>query len=79
MRKDDIPSFVSELVDAGAPICAVGREVYVIGDVDLADEKADVIWEICNRYGERDHLILEIVAHLRSVGQFIDVACEALH
>ncbi|MCZ8158891.1 MAG: hypothetical protein O9256_03265 [Rhizobiaceae bacterium] len=79
MRKDEIPSFVSELIDAGAPICAVGRELYVIGDIDLPDAQAEVVWEICNRYGERDHLILEIVAYLRSVGRFLDLSREALH
>lgn len=79
MREDDIPSFVSELVDAGVPICAVGHELYVIGDVDLPDEHAEVAWEICHRYGERDHLILEIVAYLRSVGRFLDVCRKALH
>ncbi|AOG10836.1 hypothetical protein BSY240_2270 [Agrobacterium sp. RAC06] len=75
MQMDDIPSFVSELVDAGVPICGVGRELYVIGDPNLPDEKAEVVWEICNRYGERDHLILEIIAYLRSTGRFLDVAC----
>lgn len=79
MQKDDIPSFISELVDAGAPVCAVGRELYVIGDADLSEDQAKTVWEICDRYGERDHLILEIVAHLRSIGRFIDLTCEALH
>lgn len=34
---------------------------------------------ICDRYGARDHLQLEIVAHLRSLGRFYDLNAETSH
>ena len=34
---------------------------------------------ICQRYGDRDHLRHDIVAHLRSIGRFIDLTGELLH
>ncbi|MFN3506220.1 MAG: hypothetical protein ACK4ZU_02005 [Allorhizobium sp.] len=79
MRADDIPRFVAELIDAGSPICAVGREFYVIGDSDIPEDHGKAVWTICDRYGERDHLILEIVAYLRSIGRFVDPQPEVLN
>lgn len=43
MTKDDIPQFIDVLLAVGAPVCAVGRERYVIGDADMP-EKPLPIW-----------------------------------
>lgn len=83
MRKDQIPEFVEEILATGCPICAVGREMYVFAEVDLPEEVMErvsaEVQAICQRYGDRDHLRHDIVAHLRSIGRFIDLTGELLH
>jgi hypothetical protein len=37
------------------------------------------VQEICDRYGDRDHLLLDIVAHLRSLGRFIEIEYSSIH
>jgi hypothetical protein len=70
MREDQIPDFVRELLAIGCDICAIGDEHYAIDDGDLAPEvgrpKLD---RISAEYGNRDHLKLEIVAYLHSIGR----------
>jgi hypothetical protein len=76
MRRSDIAGFVSEVIAAGAPICAVGRDVYVICETEVPDgdvrRVAEEVQAICDKYGPRDHLRLEIVWHLRSLGRYVD-------
>lgn len=77
MTKDQIPEFVEDIIETGCPICAIGHELYVLGEIDVPDEDFDrVVKEvhaISKRYGERDHLRYEIVKHLRSIGRFIEL------
>ena len=77
MRKDQIAAFVSEILAAGAPMCAIGDDTYVFAEVDVPDEHFDRVShevnEICERYGSRDHLRREISAHLRSIGRYVEV------
>ena len=83
MRKDQIPDFIEEIIATGCPITAVGHDMYVFAEIDAPEEDVDRIAEeiqvICDRYGERDHLLPEIVAHLRSLGRSYDLQAETLH
>ncbi|WP_163269864.1 hypothetical protein [Chelativorans alearense] len=77
MRKADIPAFVHAVIDTGCEICAVGHRWYVFGDGDLPPAQRDAIAprlrEIEETFGERDHLKMEIVAYLRSIGRYIEI------
>lgn len=83
MRKDQIPDFIEEIIATGCPITAVGHNMYVIAEIDAPEEDverlAEEVQAICDRYGARDHLQLEIVAHLRSLGRFYDLEAETVH
>lgn len=75
MVETEIPEFVQALIEAGAGICAVGRDGYVIGDADLDDPEVLLkIHNIAVSYGERDHLRAEISAHLRSLGRHAEIS-----
>ncbi|MER8816310.1 hypothetical protein [Mesorhizobium sp. M0965] len=77
MQEKDIPTFVQSVVDLGCDICAVGHFGYVFGDVDLPPAQREAIQPqlrlIDETYGERDHLMAEIIAYLRSIGRYIEV------
>lgn len=83
MTEDQVPEFVDAIVATGCPITAVGHDTYVFAEIDLPDEDIDRVAEevhaICERYGERDHLRLEITGYLRSIGRFYDLRKEAIH
>ena len=76
MRADEIPAFVDAVVATGCDICAVGHDAYVIGDADLSEaeliEALPKLRVVEKQFGERDFLKMEIVAHLRSLGRYID-------
>lgn len=80
MRKDQIASFVEEILNTGATLYAVGEEHYFFGDLDVADGQAEEVIArvnaICERYGPRDHLRPEIASHLNSLGRRIDIDAE---
>lgn len=77
MRKDQISDFVQEILATGAPIWAVGQDVYVICEAEVTPDRVDEVVEeihcICERYGRREHLRRDIVAHLRGMGRFHDI------
>lgn len=83
MTEDQVPEFVDAIIATGCPITAVGHEIYLFAEIDLPDEDIDRVTEeiraICKRYGERDHLRLEIVVYLRSLGRFLDLPEEVVH
>lgn len=76
MLEREIPAFVEDVINTGCDICAIGHKYYTIGDADLPKEKIDAVTaqlvRVMGKYGDRNHLILEIVAHLRSLGRYID-------
>lgn len=76
MLESEIPAFVDEVIKTGCDICAFGHKHYAIGDADLPKDKIDEVtvklYRIQGKFGDRDHLILEIIAHLRSLGRYID-------
>lgn len=83
MRKSQIPDFIEEIIATGCPMTAVGYDMYVFAEIDAPEDEVDRIGEevqaICDRYGAREHLLLEIVAHLRSLGHYYDLNAETLH
>lgn len=71
MRPEDIPAFIAEVQATGCRPIAVGNG-WLVGDADLPEPQCEnvqpVLAEIGKRYGRRDHLVVEIAAHLRSLG-----------
>ena len=78
MQASEIPAFVDAVIKTGCNICACGDEYYTIGDADLPREEYLIValWlqAIEERFGDRDFLLLEIVAYLRSMGRYVDSA-----
>lgn len=83
MRKEEIPVFVQEIIETGCHICAVGYDRYCIGDADLSVAEYIVaspeLERIGRAYGEREHLVSEIAAHLRMLGRYIEVDPPTIH
>ncbi|MGP4804248.1 hypothetical protein ACSV5G_10800 [Agrobacterium cavarae] len=83
MRKDEIPEFVEAILATGCPMCAVGHDTYVFGEIDVPEDRFDLVvkqvQDICDLYGERGHLLLEITAYLRSIGRAFDLPENTLH
>ncbi|WP_043612868.1 hypothetical protein [Ensifer sp. ZNC0028] len=73
MTPNEIPGFVNELIAAGCEITAIGRGMYVIGEVKAASAE---VRRITKKYGERDPLRLEIIAYLWSIGRYIEPETE---
>lgn len=71
MSPDDIPAFIDEVMATGCRPIAVANG-WIIGDADLPEpqcfEVQPVLEKIGEKYGNRDHLVEEIAAHLRSIG-----------
>lgn len=64
---------------AGCDICAIGHHRYLIGETEekmAADEELERINE---EFGDRDFLLPEIVAYLRSIGRYLDPDSPAAH
>ncbi len=83
MRKEEIPEFVEAILATGCPMCAVGNDTYVFGEIDVPDDAFDrvvkLVQDICDEYGEREHLRLEIAAYLRKIGRVFDLPMNTLH
>jgi len=73
MREDEIPDFVQGVIATGCDICAIGDDRYFFGDADLPPDVYEAtepeLARIESRYGDRDHLLLEIVEYLHSIGR----------
>lgn len=71
MSPDDIPAFIDEVMATGCRPIAVANG-WIIGDADLPEPQCfrvqPVLQSIGEKYGNRDHLVEEIAAHLRSMG-----------
>ncbi|GCA52818.1 hypothetical protein GOA99_22870 [Sinorhizobium meliloti] len=72
MLESEIPAFVDAVIEAGCDICAIGHDCYVLGDLEEMDAAADELDRIGEVFGDRDFLLLEIVAYLRSLGRSIE-------
>ncbi|MBD9635494.1 hypothetical protein IB277_04150 [Ensifer sp. ENS07] len=76
MKPSEIPDFVAEIIKTGCDITAIGHDKYVLGDIEEQDAAIDELDRIGERYGDRDHLKLQIVSYLWSIGRFIEVSSE---
>lgn len=79
MGVTEIPAFVDEVIEAGCDISAVGRDCYVLGDLEEMDAASDELQRIGEKFGGRDFLLLEIVSHLRSLGRHLGPGSSAKH
>ncbi len=79
MQAREIPNFVNDVIKAGCDICAVGHDKYVLGDFEEQEAAADNLRRLEEKYGDRSFLKLEIVAHLRSLGRYLDPDSAATH
>lgn len=83
MTEEQIPEFVDAIIATGCPICAIGYEFYVVGEIDVPDHDFDrVVKEvqaISKHYGKRDHLRPQIVEHLRSIGRVFELGQPVHH
>lgn len=72
MKASEIPAFVDQMIEVGCDICAVGHRFYSLGDLD-GKAPWRKVKRIEEEFGSRDHLRLEIVAHLRAIGRYIEL------
>lgn len=83
MLESEIPAFVDDMIATGCDICAIGHDGYVIGNADLTEEEYQAaepeLIRIDEKYGDRDHLLREIAAYLRSLGRYLDPGSTARH
>ncbi|MBD9497967.1 MULTISPECIES: hypothetical protein [unclassified Ensifer] len=75
----EIPAFIDEVINAGCDICAVRRDCYILGDLEEMDAASGELQRIGEKFGDRDFLLLEIVAHLRSLGRYLDPGSSVKH
>lgn len=73
MRQQDIPRFVTAILEAGFDICAVGEAHYCISGEGEDPSSKERIASICRSFGSRDHLLAEIVQYLRQQGRWIGI------
>ena len=73
MNRSEIPDFVAEIIKAGCDITAIGHDKYVLGDIEEQDAAIDELDRIGEKYGDRDHLKLQIVAYLWSIDRYIEL------
>ena len=69
-RPRTVPELVSELIDAGCEMCAVGSG-YCINE-PFEEPAASKVKEILLDFGPRQHLVETISAQLRSMGRYLD-------
>lgn len=73
MTEGEIPDFVREIAATGCEILAVGEDSYLVADAHLPDDVYEAIepeiQRISEKYGRRDHLMVQISAYLRSIGR----------
>ncbi|MER9815322.1 hypothetical protein [Mesorhizobium sp. M0129] len=72
MNASEIPAFVDRVIRAGCDICAIGDDMYVLGEFEEQDAAEEELERIEEEFGDRDFLLLEIVAYLKSIGRHID-------
>lgn len=82
MTSDQIPQFVAEILATGCSIYAVNRSIYVIAEFavpeELSESVSNEVNAICERYGNRSHLQLEIAAYLYSIDHASEETSEIL-
>lgn len=79
MKASEIPAFVDAVIKTGCDMCAIGHDCYVLGDLEEMEAAAPELDRIGEKFGDRDFLIVEIVAYLRSIGRYLDPGSPAKH
>ncbi|WP_246689186.1 hypothetical protein [Mesorhizobium sp. M8A.F.Ca.ET.207.01.1.1] len=79
MKASDIPAFVDRVIKSGCDICAIGHFNYCLGDVEEMVAAEDELHRIGEEFGDRDFLLTEIAAYLRTIGRYIDPGSSASH
>ena len=79
MKESEIPAFVYAVIEASCDICAIGHDCYVLGDLEEMDAATEELERIDQVFGDRDFLLPEIVAYLRSIGRYLDPGSPAKH
>lgn len=79
MLESEIPAFVDAVIKTGCNICAIGHDCYVLGDLEEMDAATDELERIDQEFGDRDFLLPEIVAYLRSIGRYLDPGSPSKH
>lgn len=79
MKASDIPAFVDRVIKAGCDICAVGQFNYCLGDLEEMAAAQDELQRIGEEFGDRDFLLPEIAAYLRTIGRYIDPDSSVSH
>lgn len=79
MKASDIPAFVDKVIKIGCDICAIGHFNYCLGDVEEMVAAEDELQRIGEEFGDRDFLLPEIVAYLRTIGRYIDPGSGVSH
>ncbi|MER9664636.1 hypothetical protein [Mesorhizobium sp. M0159] len=72
MKASDIPAFVDRVIEAGCDICAIGHFGYFLGSGEEMVAAEDELKRIDEEFGDRDFLLPEIVAYLRSLDRYIE-------
>lgn len=74
MTTEEISQFVADVDAAGLSILGFGQSVYLIFDGSLPQQRCydvtDRLAAVTLKYGKRDHLSADIVAHLNMIGRF---------
>lgn len=79
MKAADIPAFVDRVIKAGCDICAIGHFNYCLGDLEEMMAAEDELQRIGEEFGDRDSLLPEIAAYLRTIGRYIDPGSSVTH
>ncbi|RUV67387.1 hypothetical protein EOA50_29535 [Mesorhizobium sp. M1A.F.Ca.IN.020.30.1.1] len=79
MKAADIPAFVDRVIKAGCDICAIGHFNYCLGDLEEMAAAEDELRRIGEEFGDRDSLLPEIAAYLRTIGRYLDPGSSAAH
>lgn len=79
MTREDIPDFISGLLNCGCTVTSLGDCAYVIDDAPVAHTNMQVVKlnALIKQYGARDHLKADIIQYLRNSGNCIGVECAA--
>lgn len=73
MKASEISAFIADVIAAGCDITAIGHDKYVLGDIEEQDAAIEELDRIGEKSGDRDHLKLQIVAYLWTIGRYIEL------
>lgn len=73
MRQEEIPDFVTQVLSAGCSILAIGRDCYVLENLN-GDSVCEFALEmVAKKFGNRDCVKYDIISYLQSIGMKINI------